>query len=441
MNATATSQAHPQLTVEPPPASKKPRVLVLAFDCHPTLPSLPVIAFKMCRELGLLADATVVSRKQDDHFEIDGVDIEFINIDPIKKPLDGIADILRGGRSVGWTTKTAFTYPTYLAFERAVWKRYKKALRAGEYDAVLRISPMSPILVSPMAKWCPVPFIVGPVNGGLPFPKEVMYAQKKEREWLNPLRKFHKHLPYAKSSYNHAAAILAGFQHTFDGLPKPSLKNAINYPEIGYDPELFHPAENLPSREKIKFVFVGRLVPGKAGDALVEAFAQNEKLQQHELTIVGEGPDRKVMEKMIAEHSLEGCVKLVGNKTQAEVGQILRESHVFAFPSIRELGAGVVIEAMGSGLPCVVFNSGAQGCLVNEERGVPVKLVPRDQMPPLLGDAMQRYLDEPELLDLHRENALEYAAGFTWCHKAKNILEVIRWTTGEIEEKPEFYPL
>ena len=441
------SKVMPTLTAEQPkrsqvaPPTKQPRLLVLAFDCHPTLPSLPVIAFKMCRELGKIADVTVVSRTQDDHFEIDGTDTEFINIDMIKKPLDGIADILRGGRSVGWTTKTAFTYPSYIAFERAVWKRYKKALKAGEFDAVIRISPMSPILVSPMANWCPVPFIIGPVNGGLPFPKEVLSVQKKEREWLNPLRNFAKHLPYAQSSYKNAAAILAGFQHTFDNLPEKSLKNAINYPEIGYDPDLFFPADKMPPTDKIKFVFVGRLVAGKAADSLVEAFAINEKLQKHELTIVGDGPDRKIMEKMIAEHGLEDCVKLVGTKTQGEVGEILRESHVFAFPSIRELGAGVVIEAMGSGLPCVVFNSGAQGCLVGEDRGVPVKLVPRKDMPPLLSAAMQRYIDEPGLLQDHREKSLDYAEGYTWRHKAKNILETVRWTTGEIKEKPEFYPL
>src|SRR5210317_747017 len=100
-----------------PPAPRQLKLLVLAFDCHPTLPSLPVIAFKMCRELGELAEVTVVSRKQDDHFEIRGTQTRFINIEAIKKPLDTVADILRGGRSVGWTTKTAFTYPSYLAFE------------------------------------------------------------------------------------------------------------------------------------------------------------------------------------------------------------------------------------------------------------------------------------------------------------------------------------
>ena len=73
----------------PPSRPHKLRLLVLAFDCHPTLPSLPVIAFKMCRELGELAEVTVVSRKQDDHFEVPGADTHFINIEAINEDFQG----------------------------------------------------------------------------------------------------------------------------------------------------------------------------------------------------------------------------------------------------------------------------------------------------------------------------------------------------------------
>ena len=416
-------------------------MLILAFDCHPTLPSLPVIAYKMCRELGEIADVTVVTRKQDDYFGVPGARTEFVDIDFVKRPLDRVANLLRGGNSVGWTTKTAFTYPTYLTFEREVWKRYKEELHGGMFDAVLRISPMSPILVSPLAKWSPVPFIIGPVNGGLAFPKEMSFAQKEEREWLNPLRRFHKLLPYARSSYRHAAAILAGFEHTFNGLPKDALKNAINFPEVGFDPNLFYPSDVLPQTDRLQFVFVGRLVPGKAPATLVEAFAENPVLRRHRLTIVGEGPERKVMERMIAANALQDSVELVGAKGQAEVGDLLRSAHVFAFPSVRELGAGVVIEAMASGLPCVVFKAGAQGCLVDESRGIPIPLVSRENMASALGNAMQRYADDLDLLAEHRACALKYAKGFTWKCKARNILKTIRWVLGEIKEKPEFYPL
>ena len=88
-----TLTAEPSKVTQAATPPGRPRILILAFDCHPTLPSLPVIAFKMCRELGQMADVTVVSRKQDDHFEIEGAQTEFINIDGIKKPLDAVAEI------------------------------------------------------------------------------------------------------------------------------------------------------------------------------------------------------------------------------------------------------------------------------------------------------------------------------------------------------------
>ena len=76
---TLTAEPTTHQPAAPAAGQDRLRILVLAFDCHPTLPSLPVIAFKMCRELGKLADVTVVSRKQDDHFEIEIHNLNEIN--------------------------------------------------------------------------------------------------------------------------------------------------------------------------------------------------------------------------------------------------------------------------------------------------------------------------------------------------------------------------
>ena len=49
----------------------------------------------------------------------------------------------------------------------------------------------------------------------------------------------------------------------------------------------------------------------------------------------------------------------MGQVKQSEVGEEMRRAGVFVFPSIRELGAGVVVEAMASAMTCVVANYGA----------------------------------------------------------------------------------
>ena len=50
---------------------------------------------------------------------------------------------------------------------------------------------------------------------------------------------------------------------------------------------------------------------------------------------------------------------------EAEIGQLMRSSDILAFPSIRELGAGVVVEAMATGLPSIVVDYGGPGGLIN----------------------------------------------------------------------------
>jgi glycosyltransferase involved in cell wall biosynthesis len=417
------------------------RILVLAFDCNPILPSLPIVAYNTCRALAERMEVSVVSYKQPEEFEIPGAkETVFIDVDWFKSPIDSFAKLLRGGNSVGWGTKTAFTYPSYVLWEHLVWKRYRERIEAGEFDLIFRVSPMSPVLPSPIAKKSPIPFVIGPINGGLAFPEEIDGAAKSEREWMHGVRDLHRKLPYHESTFENADAILAGFEHTIQDLPASCRDRAINFPEVGFDPERFYPApDRAPASEGTHFVYVGRLVPNKFADVLVRAFAQYPELRDHRLTLVGYGPEEEPINELIEEHDLQGCVRLTGGLEQSEVARVLREAHVFAFPSIRELGAGVVVEAMASGLPCIVADAGGPGNLVDESRGLKVPLAPKDQMVEGFGKAMLELARDPQHAYELGSAALDYAQGFSWDAKNDHIVDVFRWVMGELDEKPEFY--
>ncbi len=69
---------------------------------------------------------------------------------------------------------TAFGYPFSLAFEWRAWRQLRRRIFAGEFDVVLRIVPMTAVLPSPFAFFLrkgPIPFVIGPLNGGLPWPQ------------------------------------------------------------------------------------------------------------------------------------------------------------------------------------------------------------------------------------------------------------------------------
>jgi len=162
-------------------------------------------------------------------------------------------------------------------------------------------------------------------------------------------------------------------------------------------------------------------------------------LRAHRLIMVGDGPERTAVEQLVRDHNLENQVNLLGWKSQSEVGQLMREADIFAFPSIRELGAGVVVEAMACGLACVVVNYGAPGTLIAEGRGIKVPAESRDQIVRDFGVAFESLVADERATTRLGKAAREHAMKFyTWEAKARKMISVYEWVLG-LGEKPSFW--
>jgi glycosyltransferase involved in cell wall biosynthesis len=330
-------------------------------------------------------------------------------------------------------------YLPYLAFEREVWARFKGELKQDRFDVVHRITPMSPTLPSPMAKWSPVPFVIGPLNGGLKWPPGFVQALWREKEWITYVRGAYKLLPFHHATNAKSAAILAAFRHTIADLPVQTHDRVINFPEVGIDPELFSaPPERVP-KDRMTILYVGRLVPYKCPDILLLALVAQPELRRHRILIVGDGPERQVMDQLVCEHGLEHCVEFTGSVPQARVGQIMREADIFVFPSIRELGAGVVVEAMACGLACVVVDYGAPGQLVGPGLGIRVPLAEKDRLVAQFATELTALIRDPARVRTLGAAARDYVLGsYTWDTKARKIIEVYQWVLRQRAEKPAF---
>jgi len=419
------------------------RVLLLADSCNPDWPSLPIVGYKLAKAISRLADVTLVTQVRNrPNILRDGVGSAvpvFLDTEWVAAPLHKLSRLIRGSDQKGWTIQMAMDYPAYLAFEYAAWRMFKPRLLAGEFDVVHRITPMSPTLPSPMAKWSPVPFVVGPLNGNLPWPAAFSEERRREKEGLSRLRQMHKLLPYSRAMYRHAAAIMAAFDHTMADLPSSTLTKAINFPEVGIDPELFSAGQRV-ERDRITVLYAGRLVPYKLPEVLLEAFAASPLLQQHRLVIVGDGPDRQRLEQMVADRGLSQCVEMLGQQNQAVVGQLMREAEIFAFPSIRELGAGVVVEAMACAMACVVVDYGGPATLIDADRGVKVPMGTRAQLISSFQSALEGLVVDRSRIRRLGANAHHHAMTYyTWEQKARKTLETYEWVLGQRESRPVFW--
>lgn len=419
------------------------RVLILAEDCNPDWPSLPVVAYKYAKAIADYADVTVVTQiRNKENIERAGLgkaEVVFVDTEAIAAPLYRLAVALRGGNDVGWTLQMAIDYPSYLFFEWKVWNLFKNHLRQGKFDVVHRISPMTPTIPSPIAEWSPVPFVLGPLNGNLPWPKVHQSSKRSEKEWLSNLRSAYRLLPYHHNSYEKTDCILAAFEHTIADIPDLAQPKTVNYPEVGIDSELFN-LPNRPLKEEMTIVFAGRLVPYKMPAVVIRAFANSSILRSHKLQIIGDGIERPTLENIIAEHDLSDCIELVGRVNQKRVGELMKQVDIFAFPSIRELGAGVVLEAMACGMASVVVDYGGPATLINSERGVKVPMGDFENLVISFQNALEQLVVNPMLvrklgLAAH-EHALRY---YTWKVKASKTLEVYDWVTGNNKEKPNFW--
>ena len=119
----------------------------------------------------------------------------------------------------------------------------------------------------------------------------------------------------------------------------------------------------------------------------------------------------------------------------------MRRADVFVFPSIRELGAGVVVEAMASSLACVVVDYGAPGELVGLDRGIRVPLSDKVSMSHAFGKALVDLATSPERLNAMGAAAVEYAMRyFTWDAKARQVVDIYDWVLEHRRERPVAFP-
>ncbi len=404
----------------------KLRILVLADQFNPEWPSLPIVGYKFANALAQIAEVTVVTHVRNrENVEKAGVflgTVDYVDTEWLAGPMYRAATWLRGGTEVNWSTSTIMEYLPYLTFERTAYQRYKAQLKAGEFDLIHRITPMSPTLPSYCAGKGGVPFVIGPLNGALPWPAAFMEEQKRERERARSLRDFYKYLPYARATQRKASAVLAAFDHTIADLDFTDAAKLIPCPEIGYDPTIFHADRTRPAfghDGPYEFLFAGRLVPYKVPEASVRAFATSERLRQHKLTVLGDGPEMERLQAIVAEHDAQDCIRFEGRKTQAEVADAMRRADAFVFPSIRELGAGVVIEAMACGAMLMVSDYGAPGDLCAQGRGVTIDMQPMEGLVADNRAAMEACLNDPAAHQAIAAKGLEFAQnGFTWDARA-----------------------
>jgi colanic acid/amylovoran biosynthesis glycosyltransferase len=148
------------------------------------------------------------------------------------------------------------------------------------------------------------------------------------------------------------------------------------------------------SGERVEILNVGRLAPVKGQALLIEAIGRlrDDGIDVY-CRIAGDGPERAVLERRIADLGLQDSVELTGAVGQDRIRELYEQADIFCLPSFREGLPFVLIEALSMELAVVATRiMGVPELITEDESGVLVTPGRVDQ----LADALADLARDPE---------------------------------------------
>ncbi|CAJ48121.1 glycosyltransferase family 4 protein [Bordetella avium] len=166
---------------------------------------------------------------------------------------------------------------------------------------------------------------------------------RRLRRWLYP--RADVVTVQAKDTVAPFAAQVPGIRH-LAVIPNPLPPELLDAPLADLKPD---------AQGRKRLMAMGRLVPDKQFDLLIDLFAQLAAAHPDwDLWIWGDGPRRQALQAQVERLGLQDRVRLPGRTT--EPWAALSASSAFVLSSAVEGFPNVLLEAMAKGLPCATFD-------------------------------------------------------------------------------------
>jgi glycosyltransferase involved in cell wall biosynthesis len=283
----------------------------------------------------------------------------------------------------------------------------KKRLREFE---IVHIYGLYDLLGPTVAHYCfqsGIPYVLEPLGMVRPIDRSF----RLKRAW---------HTIFGKKLLERASLLIATSRQEeeeliADGYPRERIAlryNGVDLKEFGTLPArgAFRSEWALPAGEPI-VLFLGRIIPRKGVDLLIEAFAQACP-ERGRLVIAGpEGESGYVakLRESAREKRIEDRTIFTGPLYGDQKKSALVDCQIFVLPSRYENFANGVAEAIACGMPVIISDRCGIQEFVSGQAGL---VVPREG--PALADALRQLLSDTALYDRFRAACPQVAARLSW---------------------------
>jgi len=405
------------------------RILLSAYACEPGKGSEPEVGWMWATELAAAGhEVWVITREANreaierelDRKERPGLHFAYYDLP------EGIRRWKRGGRGVHWY------YALWQWGAYRVARRLTKRMRIDCVQHVTFVGLRAPSFMGLLG----VPFVLGPVSGGESVPRHLrqgMSRAAKLREWARDVaNRLVRVDPAMRASFRQAQRILVATPESrrlvpeaFHGKCEVQLGVGLRREYLGWTGP-----RQRSQEQALRLLYAGRLLEWKGVDLALQAVrAVQQRGMAVRFTIVGAGPASERLKRLAAELGLEEQIQWLKWVPQAELHEHYYRHDVLLFPSLRDSGGMVVLEAMAHGLPVVCTDLGGPGTIVDERCGRVVTTANRtkDEVIEELADALGQLARDGALLKSLRRGARSRAWEFDFHKVVARVHPAVHW--------------
>lgn len=313
--------------------------------------------------------------------------------------------------------------PAYIPFYVRARRWIRKRLAEGErFDIAHQAVPVAMRYPSPAAG-LGIPLLIGPVGGSLGSPAAFV-PEEGATPWYQRLRKFDgvrlRHDPLLRQSFESADCVLGIAPYVGELLGDLSIRRFETVSDVA-----LHDVSRVNDRSErtgpVRLLHVGRIIRTKG---LLDVIRAMDRLRDLPvvLDILGEGADRTACEAAVHKLGLTDRVTFHGGVTRSEVDAFYTRADIFVFPSYREPGGSVVLEAMAHGLPLVVCDRGGPGANVDDSCAIRLQAESPGQLAADCAMALRTLVENPDLrLRMGAASRVHAERNHLWQHRIERV--------------------
>lgn len=377
------------------------RILASALSCNGSLGSEPLVGFKTVAALAGAHDVTVIAS-------------------PPAQPPDGVRLVLC---DAGPCVFNEIDAPALLRFEARQWLAVRRLLRSERFHFIHHVTPSHIDAIS-LLHGFGLPMMIGPALASLPPPESfrpyLCRPMGSSKPRLHPSRitralafRLFKRIRNARKWFRQTVAVIAGVPSVRSQLPPWWEGEICDIPYAGVEHEVFVPPAQKPQPDRLRLLFVGRLVPYKGVELILHALARLPGHIRYEARFIGQALPiylnhcrQTASELGIADH-----IRFEAAVPREQLTTAYQEADVFLMPSIETYGLAL-LEAMSCSLPSIVADFNGPGCILPDTAGVKIALREPEQFIADFSSALATLAANPELRGRMGQAAREHVLRF-----------------------------